>query len=81
MTYKYSRKEIVNELKELGLYHDRLEEYILSKSTKPKSTPKPNKIEEIRDYDDVKGFWTKNKTNIKINEIIQVINYLLEKER
>lgn len=45
------------------------------------SRPKPNKIEEIKDYDDVKGFWTKNKTNIKINEIIQVINYLLEKEK
>lgn len=91
LKYKYSRKEIIKMIKKkcfLGNNEAKVIRWLLAKSTtknhipgvgKKVTRPKPKKIEEIKDYDDVKGFWTKNKTNIKINEIIQVINYLIDK--
>lgn len=91
MKYKYSRKEIVDFIKDNVVIYDignkRTDEItlikrLLAKSTKPKSTPKPDKIEdkfmyfEPEDYQGMIMYLMRKKT-----EMIEVINYVLEKEK
>lgn len=88
--YKYSRKEIVKMIKKkcfLGNNEAKVIRWLLAKSTtknhipgvgKKVTRPKPNKIEKVQDQCQDVQTWIR-KLWKKQCEIIQVINYLLNK--